>query len=202
MFGFSKEEEVFLRKLDTPSKIQDYLDSIPFNHEKKKETCKSPRRSLREGSIHCIEGAFLACAALMLQGRPPTLLNLKVDRKQDNDHVIVLFKENGYWGAISKTNHAVLRWRDPVYKTTRELAMSYFHEYFLVKNGEKTMKGYSKPINLRRFGISWLTDEKDLWEIAEHIYDSSHFLAIPKGNKKFLRPATELERKASSLKLS
>lgn len=199
MFSLTKEEESFLRKLSTPIKIQDYLDAIPFNHEKGGETCMSPRRVLRAEKAHCIEGGMLACVALLLQGRKPLLLNLKVD-KRDDDHVVALFQENGYWGAISKTNHAVLRYRDPVYKTIRELAMSYFHEYFLVANGEKTMKGYSAPINLRRFGTKWITKEDDLWDIAEVIYDAKHTPAIPEENKKFIKSATELEQKAASLK--
>lgn len=198
MFGLSKQEEAFLRKLDTPSKVQNFLDDLPFNHEEKGETCRSPRDVLENKKAHCIEGAMLAATAFLFQGRPPLLLNLKV-AKEDDDHIVVLFKENGHWGAVSKTNHAVLRFRDPVYKTIRELAMSYFHEYFLVKNGKKTMYGYSRPINMRRFGTKWITSNKDLWKIAETIYDSKHTQVIPKGNEKFIRPATELERRAASI---
>jgi hypothetical protein len=197
-FRFSKEEESFLRKLDSPSKIQDYLDSLAFNFEKKGETCMSPRRTMREKKAHCIEGGMLACTAFALQGRKPLLLNLKVD-KPDDDHVVALFKENGYWGAVSKTNHAVLRYRDPVYKTIRELAMSYFHEYFLVSNGRKTMRGFSAPINLRRFGTKWATSEEDLWNVAEIVYISRCKDSVPKKNKKFLKKASTLERKSASL---
>jgi hypothetical protein len=195
---FEREELDALRKLNTPTKIQDYLDDIPFNFEKKGETCMSPRRVLREGKAHCIEGGLLAAAALWRQGRKPLLLNLKVD-KRDDDHIVALFQENGYWGAISKTNHAVLRYRDPVYASVRELAMSYFHEYFLVSDGKKTMKGYSKPINLRRFGSKWMVSDKDLWHIAEVIYDSKHHVVVPQGNERFIRNASELEQKAASL---
>lgn len=201
MYGLISEEERFLRSLGSPSKIQDYLDSIPFNFEKRGETCMSPRRVLREGKAHCIEGALLAATSLMLQGEAPLLLNLKVD-KADDDHVVVLFKRNGYFGAISKTNHSVLRFRDPVYRTIRELAMSYFHEYFLIGDGKKTMRGYSKPINLRRFGTAWITSEDDLWNIAETIYDSKHTLVIPDGNKRYVRNATELERNAANIPAS
>jgi len=198
MFGFSKEEESFLRKLSTPAKIQDYLDTLQFNHEKQGETCMSPRRVLRTGKAHCIEGGMLACTALLLQGRKPLLLNLKVD-KRDDDHVVALFKENGYWGALSKTNHAVLRYRDPVYKTIRELAMSYFHEYFLVSDGRKTMHGYSNPINLRRFGTKWMTSDEDLWHIAETIYEGGHKASVPKVNERFLRNASAVERKSAAI---
>ena len=196
-FGLSSEEAHFLQGLNTPAKIQDYLDTLRFNHEEDGETCMSPRRVLLTKKAHCIEGAMLAALALMLQGRPPLLLNLKVNTSKDDDHIVVLFKEHGYWGALSKTNHAVLRFRDPVYKTVRELAMSYFHEYFLVKDGTKTMRGYSKPINLRRFGTKWITSEDDLWKIAETIYDSPHLLVVPKENERYLRHATKLEQKTA-----
>lgn len=197
MFSLTKEEELFLRKLNSPAKIQDYLDSIPFNFEKEGETCMSPRRVMREKKAHCIEGGFLAAAALLLQGKRPLLLNLKVDTR-DDDHIVALFKENGYWGAISKTNHAVLRYRDPVYKTVRELAMSYFHEYFLVKNGEKTMLGYSK-VSMNRFGNTWVTREDDMWDIAEYIYDAPYIHVLPKGSIRYIRDASSVEQKAADI---
>jgi hypothetical protein len=198
MFGLSENEISFLKKLHTPFRIQDFLDSIPFNFEKTGETCMSPRRVLIEKKAHCIEGALLAATALMLAGRKPLILNLKVD-KRDDDHIVALFQENGYWGAISKTNHAVLRFRDPVYKSVRELAMSYFHEYFLIRGGEKTMKGYCGPINLRRFGTRWITRSDELWDIAESVYDSKCEPAIPKGNEKYIRPATALEQRTAGI---
>ncbi len=198
MFGLSEKETQFLLSLDTPSKVQDYLDSIPFNFEKMGETCMSPRRVMKEKKAHCIEGAMLASTAFLLQGRPPFILSLKVD-KDDDDHVVALFKENGCWGAVSKTNHAVLRYRDPVYRSVRELAMSYFHEYFLIKDGRKTMRGFSGPINLRRFGTRWITREVDLWGIAEAIFNSNHILVGTRKNANLLRPVTPLERKAASI---
>lgn len=198
MFGLTKKEFAILRQMNTPVKVQEFLDSTATNRERNGETCMSPRRVLQENKAHCIEGVMLACAAFMLAGRKPLVLNLKV-AKNDNDHVVALFKENGYWGAVSKTNHSVLRYRDPVYKTVRELAMSYFHEYFLTDNGKKTMLGYSRPINLKRFGTSWITEEKDLWEIAEYIYDSYHHSAVPEKNKNLLRNASPLEQRAASI---
>jgi hypothetical protein len=199
MFGLSSKEESFLRKLSTPAKIQDYLDSIPFNYERNGETCMSPKRVLREKKAHCIEGAILACTAFMLSGRKPLILNLKVDRSHDDDHIVVLFQEHGYWGALSKTNHAVLRYRDPVYKNIRELAMSYFNEYFLASDGKKTMRGFSRPINLRRFGTTWIAQESDLWNIAEHIYSSPHTNVIPNENRRFIRKAGEVEKRAAKI---
>jgi hypothetical protein len=147
---------------------------------------------------HCLEGAMLASCALWLQGRTPYILSLKVLDK-DYDHVVALYKENGYWGAISKTNHAVLGFRDPVYTTVRELAMSYFHEYFLITSGEKTLRGYSRPISMKRFGASWVTDEKNLFIIAEAIFDAPHRAIIPKGNEQFIRKANSLERSTASI---
>jgi len=188
-----------LLQLNTPAKIQDYLDSIPFNYEKSGETCMSPIRVLKEKKAHCIEGAMLAASAIALQGQNPLVMSLKV-RKGDYDHVVALYKYNGFWGAISKTNHSVLRYRDPIYKTIRELALSYFHEYFLTKNGEKTLLGYSNPINLNRFGKKWQTSDKDLWNIAETIYDIKHIPIIPKGNEKYIRKATKTEMKGASIK--
>lgn len=158
----------------------------------------SPRRVIREKKAHCIEGALFAATALMLQGEKPLIMNFKVI-KGDEDHIVTLFKRNGYWGAISKTNHAVLRFRDPVYKTVRELAMSYFHEYFLNANGKKTMRGYSPVINLRSFGTTWIIREDDLWEIAETIFDMKHIPVIPPKNMRHVRNASILEQAAASI---
>ena len=121
MFGLSKKELVVFKKLNTPIKIQNFLDKIPMNWEKRGETYMSPRRALRAQNMHCLEGAVFAATALWLQGEKPLLLDLKANG--DDDHVVALYKRNGYWGAISKTNHAALRFRDPVYKTIRELAL-------------------------------------------------------------------------------
>src|ERR1700733_9427348 len=130
--------EKTLKKLSTPAKIQDFLNSLPFNFEKKGETCRSPKASIEADTAHCFEGALIAAAALSLRGQKPLLLDLKASGK-DMDHVVALFKRDGKWGAISKTNHAVLRYREPVYASVRELAMSYFHEYFL-PSGVKTLR--------------------------------------------------------------
>lgn len=186
-----------LSKLDTPEKIQTFLESIPFNHEKGGETCMSASLVLKKYTAHCIEGAFVACAALMQMGEKPIIVSLKVE-EPDDDHIIIPFKKNGYYGALSKTNHPVLQYRDPVYRSLRELVMSYFHEYFLYKNGKKTLMGYTNPINLNRYGKKWLTAEVDLWDIAEKIYDAPIISVVPKKNKDLLRKATAFEIKALS----
>src|SRR3989338_8582802 len=164
MFGLSKSELKILKKLATPINIQDFLDKIPMNWEKRGETYMSPRRALQAHKMHCFEGAIFAAAALWLQGEKPLLLDLKA--KGDDDHVVALYKCNGYWGAISKTNHSVLRFRDPVFKTLRELAVSYFHEYAR-NDGKKVLESYSaRPFDLRKLGDKWVTATKDLHAVA------------------------------------
>lgn len=200
MFNLNKEEEKIFKKLSTPKKIQDYLDNLPINYEKEKETCNSPRVSLREQKAHCIEGAFIAATAFWYHGEKPLLLDLKTKNiKTDSDHVVALYKKNGYWGAISKTNHSVLRSRDPIYRTLRELALSYFHEYFLTSTGEKTLRTYSRPFSLKKFGVSWITSENNLLEIAQALDESPHFKIIPETQKIYIQHASRYERKIASI---
>lgn len=200
MFGLTAKEIALFKKLNTPQKIQAYLDELPINYEKNGETCSSPRVAIRNNKAHCIEGAFIAATALWFHGEKPLLLDLKtVSIKIDSDHVVALYKKNGYWGAISKTNHHVLRSRDPIYKTVRELALSYFHEYFLPKTGEKTLRMYSRPFSLKKFGTSWITSEENLWNIAEALDESKHFDLIPKTQKKYIHLASHHERKTASI---
>lgn len=189
-----------IKKLNTPSKVQDFLDKVPFNFEEKEETYMSPLRALRANKMHCFEGAIFACLCLKRHGIENYLLDLKVKNlKKDSDHTLCVFRINKYWGAISKTNHSVLRWRDPIYKNPRELAMSYFHEYFL-DSGEKTLLSFSKPFDIwKRFGESWITKEADLDEIAEAFDKSPHFNFVPKENKKFVRYAGKTEIRGASV---
>jgi hypothetical protein len=198
MFGLTKKESAVFKKLTTPIKIQDFLDSLPRNFEKHGATCMSPRRVLREKKMHCIEGAFLAAAALWLNGEEPLVMDFKA-ALGDDDHVIAVYKRHGYWGAISKTNHYSLRFRDPVYKTIRELAMSYFHEYLHDDNGRKTLRAYSIPVNLKKFGKKWITAEEDLIDIAWEIDRAKHFLIAPKKNLRLIRQISKIERKVNKL---
>lgn len=186
------------KKLTTPIKIQDFLDKMPMNWEKRGDTCLSPRRALKLRKMHCIEGALVAAAALWLNGDKPLLLDLKA--RADDDHVVALYRRNGYWGAISKTNHAVLRFRDPVYKTIRELVLSYFHEYFRNSDGRKMLTSYSaKPFDLRRLGAGWITAEKNLYSVAEAIDRAPHQRIYPPKNRKFIRSADKMERRAGRI---
>jgi hypothetical protein len=198
MFGLSKSELKIFKKLSTPIKIQDFLDAVPINWEKKGETYMSPRRALKAGKMHCFEGALFAALALWLNGEQPLILDFQ--NKGDEDHVVALYKRNGYWGAISKTNHATLRFRDPVYKTIRELAMSYFHEYWRIRDGKKTFVAYStKPFNLKKFGTKWVTTPEDLYDLVDAIDNAPHSQALPKKNQKFIRWADKIELKAGKL---
>lgn len=187
------------KKLNTPQKIQDFLDKVPFNFEKEGETYRSPIEVYKNNDAHCFEGACFAAACLYTNGKPALLLDLKVlDLKEDADHVVALFKQNGLWGAMSKTNHAVLLWRDPVYRSVRELAMSYFHEYFL-DNGEKNLVSYSLPFDIvKKFGIKWVDSESDLDYIAEALDRSKHINLYPKSQKRLIRKATKFQIKVSS----
>jgi len=194
MFGLSQKEFLVLKRLSTPHKIQDFLDSVPINFEKRGDTCLSPKKVLEKEKAHCIEGALLAATALWIAGERPLLLDFKTT-PEDEDHVVALYKQNGYWGAISKTNHAVLRFRDPIYRTVRELALSYFHEYFMLENGKKTLKSYSRPFSLKQFGTKWITSEKNLWYIASALDRSPHFSFVPKENRRHIRPVSKIERK-------
>ncbi len=198
MLDLPFSEAKLLSKLNTPIKIQNFLDTFPINHEKHGETYMSPRRTLQVGRMHCLEGALIAALALWLQGEPALLLDLKTDGR-DADHVVALYKRNGYWGAISKTNHASLRFRDPVYKTLRELALSYFHEYFLDSNGKKVLRSFSEPFNLKKLNKKWITTDEDLFSIAEAIDHSPHHNLVPKKNIRYIRLADAMERKAGKL---
>lgn len=198
--GLARGEYSALAKLSSPAEIQDFLDSLPMNWEKKGDTHLSPRRVLRERKAHCIEGALLAAAALWIAGEPPRIMNLSARLgRGDVDHVVALYRRGGRYGAISKTNHATLRFRDPVYRTPRELALSYFHEWFMNETGEKTLECYSKPLDMRRFGTGWITAEKDLWEVADALSELQHFFLVPKGNWRYVRRADPMETRAGSL---
>lgn len=195
----SPAERRLFQKLSTPDKIQDYLDALPINFEQHGETYFSPRRTIREATAHCFEGALLAAAALAWHGQRPLLLDLKTS-DADTDHVVALFRRGCYWGAISKTNHPVLRWRDPVYASVRELAMSYFHEYFLSPSGAKTLRAFSRPFDLSRYKPeAWLVAEDDLHWLVEALDDAPHVPTADASTLRALRKASRLEVTASDL---
>ncbi|MDD5041994.1 MAG: hypothetical protein PHX87_00710 [Candidatus Peribacteraceae bacterium] len=193
MFGFTREEMAILRPLKTPRKIQDFLDTLAMNFEPEGDTCRSPRLVLQMRQAHCMEGAMLAAVALRIADFRPLVMDLKAT-DDDEDHVVALFIINNHWGALSKTNHGVLRYREPVYRTVRELALSYFHEYFL-SDGRKTLRSYSVPVDLSRFDAqSWMTDEEDVWYIPEFLDNARHFPILSKAQIAGLRRADPIER--------
>ena len=192
---FTEKELNFLKKLNIPDKIQTFINKIPVNFELDgKETCISPIQVLRKNKCHCIEGAFLAAFILWLNKISNTLVLDMRGTKEDCDHVIAVFqdKKNKKWGAISKTNHSVLRYREPIYESIRELVMSYFHEYSDSK-GNKTLREYSTPLDLRVFGKEWVTSEEDLWYIHDYLDSIKHFKILTKEQEKNLRKQDPLE---------
>ncbi len=197
MLSFTKKEIDLIKKLNTPAKVQDFLNKIPFNFEQKGETLKSPIMVLRANNAHCMEGAILGAYILSTHGFQPLILHLEAT-KEDYDHIIAPFKINGLWGAISKTNHAVLRYREPIYKSIRELVMSYFHEYFL-DSGIKTLRRYSEPLNLKVFEDSWELEDCDLWGIDEELDKIKHHDILSKLHIKDLRKADKIEIKAGKI---
>ena len=198
MYGFSKEEVKLFKSLNNPKKIQDFINKIPINKEPEGDTCISPKQVLLQNRAHCIEGAMLAATIFRFHNQQPLLLDLTSNPK-DFDHVVAPFNKDGYWGAISKTNHAVLRYREPVYKTIRELVLSYFHEYFL-DNGKKTLRTYSMPVNLSKFdNKNWMTSEKNVWFIAQHLVNVKHYPIVNKKQIHFLRKAEPIEIEAGKI---
>lgn len=190
-----QERRQFAR-LDTPQRIQDFLDRLPANFEPDGDTHMSPRRVLKARVAHCTEGAILAAACLVFHGHDACLMDLR-SLPADQDHVVTLFKQRGLWGAISKTNHAVLRWRDPIYRSPRELAMSYAHEYYL-KNGRKSLIAFSKPFRLTRYAPArWVTAEDNLDWLIIALDDSPHIPLAPKAALQRQRRATAFERKVT-----
>ena len=190
--GLTPAEHAVLERLDSPHKIQEFVSSLRSNFEVGGQTCLSVREVLKQRRAHCIEGAMLAACALWVHGEPPLLLDLQAER--DYDHVVALFRRNGCWGAISKTNPPVLRWRDPVYRSLRELAMSYLHEY-ANRRGHKTLRRYSRPLDLRRIdpGV-WVTNGKNCWDVAEALDDLPHYALINAKQARLLRRRDPLER--------
>ena len=193
----TKKEKLLIKKLNTPTKVQDYLNGLKFNFERKGETLKSPLFTMRAGNAHCIEGAILGAYILSRHGFTPYLMHLKAT-KGDFDHVVAPFKIGKFWGALSKTNHAVLRYREPVYKNIRELGMSYFHEYFL-NNGKKTLRQYSALLNLNTFKTGWEVQKSDLWGIDEELDKIKHYDILSRIHLDKLRKADKVEIEAGKI---
>jgi hypothetical protein len=158
------------RGLRAPDAIQRFVDDLLYNKEKDGETARSPRRVLETREAHCFEGALLAAAALRRLGRPPLVVQLRAVR--DDDHVLAVFRERpgaGCWGAVAKSNYSGLRFRSPVYRSLRELVMSYFDDYYNL-DGEKSLRAFEQPVDLARFDRrGWETAEESLWDVSTYL---------------------------------
>jgi hypothetical protein len=188
--GLTRAQTDLLLRLRTPERIQDFVSSLTINHELNGDSCLSVVGVLKHRHAHCIEGAFLAACALWLQGEPPLLMDFQAEG--DDDHVVTLFKRGDCWGAISKSNHVWLRWRDPIYRSLRELAISYFHEY--VNKSKKTLRTYSRPFDLRRIAPErWITNPEPCWDVAEALDGIRHYRLISKGQARRLRDRDRFE---------
>jgi hypothetical protein len=195
--GLSRGEFAVLRRLDSPERIQAFLYDLKQNFEPDGDSCNSIRVVLRSRRAHCIEGAMLAACALWVHGEPPLLLDLQA--VHDFDHVVALFRRRGRWGAISKTNGIALRWRDAVYASPRELAMSYFHEYYN-KRDHKTLRTYSRPFDLRRMDPKiWATSEDGAWKLIDALEASRHYRLISRADARALTRRDPFERRVGGL---
>lgn len=173
MFHFDPAERKVLKTLSTPAKIQQFLDNeIQYNLEPGGDTCYSPRTVLQKRVAHCMEGAMLAAAALRQLGHPPLLVDIEAVR--DTDHVLAVYRANDRWGSVAKSDYSGLRSREPVYRTIRELVMSYFEHYFNPA-GEKTLRGYSRPVSLRQFDRhNWMASKDDVWVVPNYLCEIKH----------------------------
>ena len=195
--GLTPGEFAVLRRLRTPEKIQSFLYDLKQNFEPDGDTCNSVRTVLAARRAHCIEGAMLAACALWIHGEPPLLLDLQA--VHDFDHVVAVFRRNGRWGAISKTNGIGLRWRDPVYRSLRELAMSYLHEYYN-KRDHKTLRTYSLPYDLRRMQpADWVTAEDGAWDLVDNLEALRHFKLMGSAHTRSLIRRDPFEREVGNL---
>src|SRR5256714_6490648 len=168
-FGFTPSELRTLRALKTPAGIQKFLDDLPYNLS---YTARSPKKVLDDRTASCLEGGIFGAAALRVIGFAPLIFDLEAE--QDTDHVVAIFKVRGHWGAVAKSNFTGCRYREPVYRTLRELAMSYFNIYFNLRF-ERTLRRYSRPVNLARFDhLDWMATDNSVWFIAEHLCQIPH----------------------------
>lgn len=196
--GLTARERAALRPLDTPQKIQAFVARIRSNHEPDGETVLSVRSVLRHRRAHCIEGAFVAALALWLHGEPPLLMHLDCD-ESDYPHVIALVRRGRCWGAISKTNGVRLRYRDPVYRSLRELAMSYFHEYNNRK-GERTLRRFTRAFDLRRIDPArWVSTVENCWWLHDKLAALPHVQLVTPAQERLLSRLDGFERGAGKL---
>lgn len=187
-----------LTRLGTPARIQDFINSLGWNFEKTGPTGRSVAEALRHKSAHCVEAAFVAAYALWVAGEPPLVMDMGAARG-DVDHVVALFRRGRCWGAISKSNSPFLRYRDPIYRSLRELALSFFPQY--VKHRRKTLRTYSVAIDLRRFDPAlWVTHPGFCHDVIDALTSARHFSLLPPRGEALLRPIDEIEARSNLLK--
>ena len=163
--ALSKTERTLMAKLNSPSGIQAFLDGFAYSTE---EAYRCPLRVLRERIAHCFDGALFAAAALRRIGFPPLLLEM-LPNDRDDDHMLAPYKMNGHWGAVAKSNFVGLRFREAIYRTLRELVLSYFEQYYNVER-EKTLRGYTAPLNLKAFDrFNWMVSDEPLEQIPTRL---------------------------------
>ena len=180
-FGFTPSDKRQLRELKTPAGVQKFIDELPYNLS---YSARAPKTVLDDRTASCLEGGIFGAAALRVLGFPPLIFDLEAE--QDTDHVVAIFKVRGHWGAVAKSNFTGCRYREPVYRTLRELAMSYFNIYFNLR-GERTLRRYSRPVNLSRFDhLHWMTTEKPVWFIAEYLCEVPHISLLTRTMEKNL----------------
>jgi len=192
--SFTPAELRKLRSLKDPYGIQRNLDAMPYHLA---DTAWSPRRVLRENTSHCLEGAMFAAAALRANGFPPLIWDLEAEH--DTDHVLAIYRVKGHWGALAKSNYTGCRFREPVYRTLRELAMSYFNIYFNLRR-ERTLRTFSRPVDLARFDhLHWMTTEKPIWFIVYYLLEIPHTKLLRPGMAKHLHRIDERLFRAETL---
>jgi len=166
---WTRGELALLRRLSTPMRIQEWLDGLPYRSE---DRAASPRNVMAERRAHCYDGALFAAAALRQLGHPPLLLDMWAVR--DDDHVLAVFRANGRFGAVAKSNFVGLRFREPIYRTLRELVLGYFEDYFNA-GGEKTLRAYSGLLHLRQFDrLGWMFQDDHLQYISDRLDALKH----------------------------
>lgn len=184
-------EKRILSRLNSPAAIQNYLDETQYSSD---PFYRSPRRVLSEGKAHCFDGALLAAAALQRLGYSPLIIELKAVR--DDDHLLALYTKGRGIGAISKSNFTGLRYREPIYRTLRELALSYFELYYNLQK-EKTLRSYSAPIDLAKLDhLRWQVSDDNLEQIEKSLDRARHYPLFPAAQAKDLRPVDERTFKA------
>ena len=174
--ALTPQELKIISALDSPLKIQAYLDTVPYSTE---PVYRCPLQVLRDQVAHCFDGALFAAATLRRLGFPPLILDM-IPNSRDDDHLLALFKQDGHWGAIAKSNFVGLRYREPIFRNLRELVLSYFEQYYNVA-GEKTLRGYTRPLNLETFDKrQWMTRDEPLDLIAQRLDEiRRYFLLTP-----------------------